>query len=74
MKRRVARVDLVALVRMSSKVSIEVVLVIIVVLIFAGVFVVMALAPSPSLSRDGFVSCPAGLCADSRGKCSVLNC
>jgi hypothetical protein len=70
MKRRVARVDLVALVRMSSKVSIEVVLVIIVVLIFAGVLVAMVLTPS----GEGFVSCPAGQCADSRGKCSVLNC
>ena len=64
--------DLVALVRMSSKVSIEVVLVIVVILIFAGVFVAMAL--SPPISRDGFVSCPTGQCADSRGKCSVLNC
>ena len=62
--------DLAALVRMASKVSIETVLVIIVLLIFAGVFVAMVLTPS----GEGFVSCPAGQCADSRGKCSVLNC
>jgi hypothetical protein len=70
MRRPGPRVDLVALVRMSSKVSIEVVLVIVVVLIFSGVFVAMALTHS----GEGFVSCPIGQCADSRGKCSVLNC
>ena len=61
---------LAALVRMASKVSIETLLVAVVVTLFACVIIVMAVAPS----LEGFVSCPPGQCADSRGKCSVLNC
>jgi len=70
MKQHEALAALEAQVRMASKVSFETLLVVVVVSLFAGVFIVMALAPS----YEGFVSCPAGQCADSRGKCSILNC
>jgi hypothetical protein len=50
---------------MASNVSFETLLVAVVLSVFACVFIVMALRPS-SPSRDGFVSCPSGYCADSR--------